>query len=102
MRYYELKNWDYFVNLYEGQVVSCDENGSGYISVMTAALNQATPNEMIREIQAVCHKAAPEDRWRSRDMINSLRRIFAQISLDMRAFWRSGKTVLHKSYRGTG
>lgn len=82
MRYYELKNWDYFVNLYEGQVVSCDENGSGYISVMTAALNQATPNEMIREIQAVCHKAAPEDRWRSRDMINSLRRIFAQISLD--------------------
>ncbi|MDD3227898.1 MAG: DEAD/DEAH box helicase [Oscillospiraceae bacterium] len=82
MRYYELKNWDYFVNLYEGQVVSCDENGSGYISVMTAALNQAIPNEMIREIQAICHKAAPEDRWRSRDMINSLRRIFAQISLD--------------------
>lgn len=82
MRYYELKNWDYFVSLYEGQIVSCHENGSAYISVMTAALNQAITHDMILEIQAICNGATPEDRWRSRDIINSLRRIFAQISLD--------------------
>ncbi|MGI5935346.1 MAG: DEAD/DEAH box helicase [Oscillospiraceae bacterium] len=82
MRYYELKNWDYYVNLYEGQAVSCDENGSGYFSKMTAALNDAITSDMIREIQAICRKTATEDKWRSRDIINSLRRIFAQISLD--------------------
>lgn len=58
MRYYELKNWDYFVSLYEGQIVSCHENGSAYISVMTAALNQAITHDMILEIQAICNGAA--------------------------------------------
>ena len=40
-----------------------------------AKYTKVITNEMIREIQAICKKTTQENRRRSRDIINSLRRI---------------------------
>jgi hypothetical protein len=83
MRYHKLIKWDDYINQFEEQIVLCDQNGSGYLSDMATALDRAIPNELIIEIQTICHATAPTNRRRHRELINALRRIFAQISLDM-------------------
>ena len=82
MSYHELKNWNYYVKSYQDSADGCDENGSGYYSDMTEALERNIPPAIINEICDICRNRNPKNNYRNRDIINTLRRIFAQISLD--------------------
>ena len=82
IKYRDLNWWDYYVNDYDKQVIQCDENGSGYIDDMKSALENSIPYELIEEIKDICDGKVPDKASRHKEIINTLRRIFAQISLD--------------------
>ena len=82
MRYYDLKYWDDFVEKFEVEAKKCNDNGSNYFAEMSAALEHNISPEMIDEIISICKKGGGNNLEKSRVIINSLRKIFAQISLD--------------------
>ena len=84
MRFYRLKNWDGNVDFYEKQAVECDKNGSGYFSDMKTELEneKRLPADLIYKIKSICNGETPDNTSRHMRIINELRCVFAQISLD--------------------
>ncbi len=78
------KSWDWYVNTYEGRVVECDANGSNYISDIGNELSRRLDeNEgLVDKIIENCMSKSLSRKSDSRHLINVLRKIFAQISLD--------------------
>jgi len=83
MAYDAEKYWvDYYVNSYEKEVIKCDCNGSNYIKEMNEILTQKISTKLIEAIRANCQSDSATKKRDSRPLINNLRRIFAQMSLD--------------------
>jgi hypothetical protein len=82
----KLRRWDEIVNYYEMQVAECNQVNRAYISDMLDALEAVfKENEALYDdIQGICRaRDVLSVPYRERsDVINRLRRIFAQISLD--------------------
>ncbi|MFZ3132126.1 MAG: DEAD/DEAH box helicase family protein [Desulfosporosinus sp.] len=76
--------WDWYINDYEKKVTDCDEDTDCYISDMLGALDNALPEHLYDTILDVCvnGRVFNVPYAKRRDIINALRRIFAQISLD--------------------
>lgn len=84
LAYEARKNWLGNVKEYEKRVQRCDSNGSSYISEMSLELTRQfeANNELMESIAAACRNKGTLEKSQVRVMINSLRRVFAQISLD--------------------
>jgi len=82
LRYHDLNKWDDHVKMYEEQVFLCDENGSGYFDEMMIALEANISRDIVDEINGTCEGVLAENTSRNRAIINYLRRVFAQVSLD--------------------
>lgn len=82
MAYDAEKYWHWYVGDYEKKVAACDEGCKNYISDMTAELEKRLDGELIAAIIANCTSSSPERKRESRPLINRLRMIFAEISLD--------------------
>ncbi len=79
------KWWDrYYVGHYESLVTECDSGGSNYIAEMSKELTERlTATEgLIESIIDNCTSKNPSRKRDSRPLLNALRKIFAQISLD--------------------
>ena len=77
------KYWaGYYIDYYEKKVKECDSNGSNYIKEMNEILTQRIPAELAGKIRANCESYSASKRQACRLLINDLRRIFAQISLE--------------------
>ena len=79
------KWWDrYYVGHYENLVTECDSAGSNYIAEMSKELNErlTATDGLIQSIIDNCISKAPSRKKDSRPLLNALRKIFAQISLD--------------------
>jgi hypothetical protein len=79
-----LKGWELSINEYEQRVVECDADTGCYIHDILEKLDTLIPDELYREILNICssgHVFQIKSAKR-RDIINALRRIFAQISLN--------------------
>lgn len=79
------KWWDrYYVGHYENLVVECDNSGSNYIAEMSKELSQrlAASDGLTASIIQNCTSKSPNRKKDSRPLLNELRKIFAQISLD--------------------
>ena len=77
------KYWaSYYIDHYEKEVNKCDFNGSNYIKEMNEILTQRISAELAEKIRANCESYSASQRQACRPLINDLRRIFAQISLD--------------------
>lgn len=76
--------WGWYVDEYEKQVLSCDADTGCYISDMLGALDNALSDELYKTILQMCVKGEifSVPYASRRNIINALRRIFAQISLD--------------------
>ena len=79
------KWWQWYVDWYEKKVIDCGNNGSNYLEDMATALagKFAEQPDLIAAIIANCDSTEPagERKWKSRPLINRLRKIFAEISL---------------------
>ena len=82
MAYDAEKYWTDYVRGYEQRVTECDCNGSNYIKEMNVLLSQKISQKLIEAIRANCSSNSITKKQDSRPIINKLRRIFAQISLD--------------------
>lgn len=80
----DLNRWDDEVCSYKEKVFKCDVDNKRYLKDMMKALRRRITNKLYAEIMDVCTaKSVFEvDYALRRDIINNLRRIFAQISLD--------------------
>ena len=79
------KWWDrYYVGHYENLVTECDSGGSNYIAEMSKELTErlAATGGLIELIIDNCTSKNPSRKKDSRPLLNALRKIFAQISLD--------------------
>jgi len=79
------KWWDrYYVGHYESLATQCDSGGSNYIAEMAKELTERlTATEgLIESIIDNCTSKNPSRKRDSRPLLNALRKIFAQISLD--------------------
>jgi hypothetical protein len=76
--------WHYFIDLYENKVIECDANGSNYIMEMSNLLNLKLKEnqDLMDRIIVNLSSQSSSKRSESRPLINALRRIFAQISLE--------------------
>ena len=76
--------WPWYVDHYERRVIDCNRTGCGYLKDMTAALTEKLEQEpqLVREIQNNLRSIGPDRKRESRPLINGLRKIFAQISLE--------------------
>ena len=81
---YGVNWWEYYVDLYEKNVLACDANGSGYLENMTAGLEQklAEDPELLDDLLAHLGRRGSDWQRKSRPLINRLRVLFAQISLE--------------------
>jgi len=82
MAYDAEKYWVDYIKGYEQRVIACDRNGSNYIQEMNLLLTQNISKTLIEAIRANCSSNLITKKRDSRPLINQLRRIFAQISLD--------------------
>lgn len=78
------KYWGWYVDSYEGKVLECDSNGSNYISEIGKELSRRLDESdgLVESIIENCNAKSPSRKSDSRPLINSIRKIFAQISLD--------------------
>ena len=79
------KWWDrYYVGHYENLVTECDSGGSNYIAEMSKELTErlTVTVGLIESIIDNCTSKNPSRKRDSRPLLNALRKIFAQISLD--------------------
>jgi len=78
------KYWQWYVDTYEERVQQCNSNGSNYIYEIGMELTKRleADSELVDSILANCISRSPSQKYESRPLINALRRIFAQISLD--------------------
>lgn len=78
------KYWQFYVDKYEERVQQCDANGSNYISeIGTELMEWFEANDgVVDSILANCSSRSQFQKYESRPLINALRRIFAQISLE--------------------
>lgn len=82
MAYDAEKYWRWYVVDYESKVALCDAACKTYIRDMTAELERRLDGELIAAIIDNCTSSSPERKRESRPLINRLRMIFAEISLD--------------------
>ena len=78
------KNWQNHIDQYDIKVRLCNSNGSNYLAEMADALSKKL-NEDSRFVQDLLNAIRSSDagrKQRSRPLINRLRMIFAEISLD--------------------
>lgn len=78
------KYWHEYVEKYEELVQKCDSNGSNYINEIGIELMQRleADSKLFDSILKNCRSSSPSRKYESRPLINALRRIFAQISLE--------------------
>lgn len=78
------KYWTEIVECYEKRVVECDGNGSDYIAEMNKELKKRLASEVDLVNQIIEHLRGEQskNKYEIRKIINRLRKIFAQISLD--------------------
>lgn len=78
------KNWRGYVEIYEEKVLECDVNGSNYLTEIGIELIKRLneESELIDKIKENCTSKCASKKSEGRSLINALRRIFAQISLD--------------------
>ncbi len=78
------KNWAWFIDHYEEKVLDCDNNGSGYIQEIGKELSSRIQKraELIDDLIKNCLSNSADRKYKSRPLINELRKIFAQISLE--------------------
>lgn len=78
------KYWQGYVDKYEELVQQCDSNGSNYINEIGIELTQRLEanSKLFDSILENCRSSSPSRKYESRPLINALRRIFAQISLE--------------------
>ena len=76
--------WQWYVNYYEKRSRTCDRTGCGYLRDMAAALTDKLDREpkLVEDILASFRSRSPDRKYASRPLINRLRKIFAQISLE--------------------
>lgn len=83
MAYNAEKYWEsHCVKGYEEIVIKCDKACGNYISDINNQLKQKLSAELIQAIRLNCFSNSSNRQYESRPLINELRRIFAQISLD--------------------
>jgi len=78
------KYWNINIAIYEKKVHECDANGSEYIHDIQSELSKKLDenNELINRVIENCCSESATRKSESRPMINELRKVFAQISLD--------------------
>ena len=78
------KWWDYNVERYENFVIECDNGGSNYIAEMSKELTErlTITDGLIQSIIQNCTSKRASRKKDSRPLLNALRKIFAQISLE--------------------
>ena len=78
------KWWHWYVDHYDELVQDCNSNGSNYISDMQNELSDRLKNDdqLVQDIIANFNLTSSVKKSESRPLINALRKIFAQISLD--------------------
>jgi hypothetical protein len=84
MAYEAEKYWQGNINYYEDRVKECDANGSRYIEIMNKELTFRLDFER-QLVDQLINSCLIEDRatkYQKRVIINKLRKVFAQISLD--------------------
>jgi len=106
LAYDAVKWWGWFVEDYEKKVIDCDSNGSNYIEeIRIELLNRIGKREgFIDEIIDNCLSIESTRRYESRSLINELRKMFAEISLEklepdlviMDEFQRFRDLITHK------
>lgn len=76
--------WEYYVDLYEKNIRACDANGSGYLKDMTTALERklAEDPELLDDLLDHLGRRGSDWQRKSRPLINRLRVLFSQISLE--------------------
>ena len=83
MAYDAESGWPGHVGDYEKKVIACNKNGSHYLKEITDELTERLENagHLIPDIIDNCCSKDPGRKTRSRQLINHLRKIFAEISL---------------------
>lgn len=83
---YDAEKWweRYYVGRYEALVTECNDSTNNYIAEMSAELSKrlASADGLIQSIIQNCTSKSSTRKRDSRPLINELRKIFAQISLD--------------------
>lgn len=84
LAYDAVKSWDWYVDHYEEKVVECDCNGSGYIQDIgkEVSLRVKGKDGLIDDIITNFLSKTATRKYESRPLINELRKMFAQISLE--------------------
>ncbi len=84
MAYKAEKDWNYFVDRYEMLVLKCDENGSNYLNNINDELSKRLViyHDFFSDFLNVLTLPQEIRLNKSRGIINELRKIFAEISLD--------------------
>lgn len=73
-----VKNWNWYTGYYEGKIAEC---GSKYLSKMKSILQDKLQQNFVEQINNCAQKVC--DYRQRATIINTLRRIFAEISIDM-------------------
>ena len=78
------KWWPWHVDQYEQKVCDCDKNGSHYLQEMASALTEKLKEnpDLVPAVLDNCVSEEPNRKQKSRTLINRLRMIFAEISLE--------------------
>ncbi|MGB4661745.1 MAG: DEAD/DEAH box helicase family protein, partial [Mobilitalea sp.] len=78
------KYWRFYIDKYENEVINCEANGSNYIREMSdlLSLKLQESHELVDNIISNCASHSSSKKAESRPLINVLRKIFAQISLE--------------------
>ena len=84
LAYQAEKSWAKCVENYEDKVCACDRNGSRYIEEMQEALTAKLvhQHDLVQAVLDNCNSRSRDRLHNSRPLINRLRMIFAQISLE--------------------
>lgn len=79
-----INNWDWYIDEYEKQVTACNKVTGCYVSEMLQAMEAIIQEELYETVLEICVKGRifQADYAKRRNIINALRRVFAQISLD--------------------
>jgi len=78
------KYWKWFIDYYEEKVADCDNNGSDYIQEIGKELSIRIREKkgLMDDLIENCLSNSSDRKYKSRSLINELRKIFAQISLE--------------------
>ena len=78
------KYWQSYISYYETKVLECNSNGSQYIEEMNQELTKRLNSEieLVNQVINSLSMERPVSNSEKRDVINKLRKIFAQISMD--------------------